>query len=61
MQTVIVIIIVGLCAVYIGRRFYKNIKGGPASCSCANGCGDCATQPTDCDLTEYIEPKRTED
>lgn len=55
MQTLIVIIIVSLCVFYIGRRFYKNLKGGPPSCGCADGCSACNTRSDECDLPEKMD------
>lgn len=41
MDTLIVVLIIGLAAIYIGRRFYKMIRQGPqAGCGC--GCSGCA-------------------
>gem|GEM_PF-1425640 len=57
MQTLIVIIIVGVCCVYLGRRLYKNIKTEPSSCGCAGGCDSCAIQSPDCELPEHTEIK----
>ncbi len=57
MQTLIVIIIVGVCCFYIGWRFYKSIKTEPSSCGCAGGCSSCAVQSPDCELPECTEKK----
>jgi hypothetical protein len=40
MQTVIVIIIVAACALFIGRRFYNNLRKSKSGCNCScSGCG----------------------
>jgi len=47
MQTLIVIVIVAMAAIYLGRRFYRSIKTAQAStCSC--GCSEC-TEIASCD------------
>lgn len=42
MQNLFIIFIVAVCAVFIGRRFYRNLKnsgeGGNCGCSCTH-CG----------------------
>ena len=45
METVIVIIIVGLAAAYL---IYNTIKGSKKENRCDNGCASCAASPT-CD------------
>jgi hypothetical protein len=46
METLIVILIVGLAVIYVGRRFFNNLKkGSQASCGC--GCSACDVQ-SDC-------------
>lgn len=49
MQTILVILIVGLAVAYVGRRFYANFKkGAQTNCSC--GCGGCANENSCDDL-----------
>ncbi len=44
-ENVIIAIIVAWCAFYIGRKFYKQAKGGKSSCGC--GCTGCDDGPKD--------------
>jgi hypothetical protein len=53
METFIVIIIVGLAAFFIGRRFYQNYIKKNQSCSC--GCASCPTDASTCELPEARE------
>jgi hypothetical protein len=57
METLIVMIIVGGCSLYIGRKFYKSMKAEPSSSGCAGGCGSCAMQSSGCELPENVEKK----
>jgi hypothetical protein len=49
MQTLIVILIVAVCCLYLGRRLYKRIKTEPSSCSYAGGCDSCTIESPDCE------------
>lgn len=40
MDTIIVIIIVAIAAIYTGRRIYRQLKGSN-SCNCEGGCANC--------------------
>lgn len=40
MDTIIVIIIVAIAAIYTGRRIYRQLKGSNA-CNCEGGCSNC--------------------
>jgi len=38
-ENIIIAIIILICAVYIGRRFYKNLTGKSSGCGCScTGC-----------------------
>jgi len=52
METLIVIIIVGVAAGLLGRSYYKKYKKGD-SCSC--GCTSCATDSSSCQIPEERE------
>jgi len=49
MENIIVIIIVGLAAAYIGRSYYKKYKKGN---QCSGGCAACPADTSSCDLPE---------
>ena len=49
MENIIVIIIVGLAAFYLGRSYYKKYKKKD-KCSC--GCTSCPTDASSCDLPQ---------
>jgi len=56
MDTLLVILIVGLAAAYIARNFYKKfIKAKGNSCDC--GCSSCDIASTTCEPTK--EKKRS--
>jgi len=54
METLIVILIVGFAAIYVGRRFFNNLKKGSQS-SCGCGCSTCDVQ-SDCE-----DPRKAHD
>lgn len=41
MQQIFVILIIALCAVYVGRRLYRNIKKADKGCGCGCSCSGC--------------------
>jgi hypothetical protein len=51
-QNIIVFVIVLVCALAIGRRFYRQLKG-PAG-GCGSGCGSCNSPPV---ASEKKQPK----
>lgn len=52
MENIIVILIVGLAATYIGRLYYKKYKkSNPGSC----GCSACPTDATSCGFADERE------
>jgi hypothetical protein len=53
METIIVILIVGLAAVFICRNFYKKFNKKSNSRSC--GCSSCPTDVSTCELPEAKE------
>ncbi len=50
MQTLIVIVIVAIAAIYLGRRFYRSIKT-PQANTCSCGCNGC-TEVDSCEQPE---------
>ena len=40
MDTIIVIVIVAIAAIYTGRRIYRQLKGSN-TCNCEAGCANC--------------------
>lgn len=40
-ENIIILIIVCVCAFFIGRKFYRQLKGKTPSCGC--GCSGCDT------------------
>ncbi|RUA01418.1 MAG: hypothetical protein DSY89_04620 [Deltaproteobacteria bacterium] len=57
MQTFIVLIIVGVCCLYIGRRFYKSLKSESPACGCGDGCAGCSMHASGCEIPQYTEKK----
>jgi len=53
METIIVIVIVGLAAGFVGRRFYQNYLKKNQSCGC--GCASCPTDASTCELPDAKE------
>jgi len=49
METILVILIVGVAAFFLGRSYYKKYKKSD-SCSC--GCSSCPMDTASCDLPE---------
>lgn len=41
MQQILILIIVSLCAVYIGRRLYRNIRKPDSGRGCGCSCSGC--------------------
>ena len=54
MENAIVLIIVGLAAFFIGRRFYRSYKAmtSESSNACGCGCSDGCSQAATCELPE---------
>ncbi len=52
MENIIVILLVGLAAAYIGRVYYKKYKKSN-QCSC--GCSDCLADATSCEFPDERE------
>lgn len=50
-ETVLVVLVVVVCAFFIGRRFYNQFKGtSGCGCSCSNtGCSGTEARDTCCD------------
>jgi len=49
MENILVILIVGVAAFFLGRSYYKKYKKSD-QCSC--GCSSCPTDTSSCDLAE---------
>ncbi|MBU2552370.1 MAG: FeoB-associated Cys-rich membrane protein [Proteobacteria bacterium] len=45
METMIVLIVAGLAAAYLIRRFYKNARSREAGCGCGGQCSSCCAAP----------------
>ena len=56
MDTILVILIVGLAACYVGRRFYNSIRRG-SECGC--GCSGCTLQSHDPEMMQCHGPETT--
>ncbi len=52
MENILVLLIVGLAALYVARRFWKGAK---ADTSCGCGCV-CSGDDSDCTANELIDP-----
>ena len=52
METLIVIIIVGVAAGLLGRSYYKKYKKGN---QCSGGCGGCSTDTSSCEFPDERE------
>jgi hypothetical protein len=59
MQTIIVLIIVAVCAFFVGRRFYRNFKktkpGSGCGCDCS-GCGPDVTSTCSREPESTLKP-----
>jgi hypothetical protein len=56
MQNLIIILIIAICAVLIGRRFYRNLRSTSDAGSCGCGCTGCGP-----DLASTCETKPPEE
>jgi len=55
MDTVLVLLIVALCAFVLVRKIYKQIKSGKCDCGCDNNCGSC--NKSDSCMTNFLNTK----
>ncbi|HHO49080.1 MAG TPA: FeoB-associated Cys-rich membrane protein [Desulfobacteraceae bacterium] len=56
MQHILIVLIVALCAVYIGRRLYRNIRRTDNGCGCGCSCSGCET-----DIPSFCPSKKHSD
>jgi hypothetical protein len=53
MENLIVIIIIGIAAFFVGRNFYQKFNKKNTSCNCE--CSSCSTEVSSCELPEAKE------
>ena len=57
METLIVIIIVGVAAGLLGRSYYKKYKKGN---QCSGGCSSCSADTSSCEIPEERDAQLTD-